>query len=155
MDSARLRQIFAWLGSITVFGLLSAFFHDALENLGVETYVDYGREYCDRNDVCSDGSLSSEMIAFAVLSLLVAIGTYNCIAYWRFPPFRTAEGNLTFNVWLVGSLTMSFLGVFVSQVFGGEAGWINLGILVLIIYLCIQYHDSRIAEIYVIEDDDR
>ena len=57
---------------------------------------------------CSDGSLSSEMIAFAVLSLLVAIGTYNCIAYWRFPPFRTAEGNLTFNVWLVGSLTMSF-----------------------------------------------
>ena len=154
MDDARTREIIAWVVSIALFGLLFGFFSTALESLGLESYIDYGREVCDRNDVCRDGSLSGEMMTFGVFSFLIALGAYNCIANWRFPPFYSLDGNLTFNVWLVGSLIMSFLGVFISQVFEGFAGWINLAILALIVYLCIQYHDKRIAEIYRERDDD-
>ena len=133
---------------------LSAFFSFALENLGLEPYIDYGREICDRNDVCRDGSFSNEMVAFGVLSFLMAVGTYNCVSNWRFPPFQTPEGNLTFNVWVVGTLIMSFLGVFISQVFGDYGGWINLVLLVLIASLCTQYRDKRLAGIYDIKDKD-
>jgi hypothetical protein len=51
-------------------------------------------------------------------------------------------------------MIMSFLGVFISQVFEDFAGWINLAVLALIVYLCIQYHDKRIAESYGDRDDD-
>jgi magnesium-transporting ATPase (P-type) len=148
------RGVLAWLISIAVFVLLFGFFRAALESLGLETYIDYGREICDRNDVCRDGDFSSEMTNFGVLCFLIALGVYNCIANWRFPPFQTDSGNLTFNVWLFGSLTMSFMGVFVSQIFEDFAGWINLAVLVLVVYLCIQFYQKRIAEIYESSDDD-
>ena len=154
MNSQSLRKVFAWLVSIAIFISLSAFFTFALENLDVETYIDYGREVCDRNDVCRDGATSSEMLSFQVLSFLMALGAYNCISSWRFPPFQTPEGNLTFNVWVVGTLVMSFLGLFVSQIFGDYASWINLALLILIAYSCIQYRDKRISEIYNIKDED-
>ena len=95
------------------------------------------------------------MMNFGVLSFLLALGAFNCVVNLQFPPFRTPVGNLTFNVWLVGSVIVSFLGVFISQIFDDFAGWLNLAILVLVAYLCYQYYEDRMSKIYGDGSDDQ
>ena len=96
-----MRKAAAWIIGTMVAVAMYAGVEVSLSELGIETYVDFGREVCDRNMVCNDGSSTDIANLFLLLSCLVglAAGRYDVVG--SYPFFSTPPEQRLFNVWFV------------------------------------------------------
>jgi hypothetical protein len=111
-----MRNAAAWIIGIIVFAVIYTGAEISLSELGIETYVDFGREVCDRNMVCNDGKSTDIANLFLLFSCLVGLAAGRYIVVGSYPFFSTPPAQRLFNVWFLGSLVASMTGTFLMQI---------------------------------------
>ena len=111
-----MRNAAAWIIGSLVAVAMYAGVEVSLSELGIETYVDFGREVCDRNMVCNDGKSTDIANLFLLLSCLVGFAAGRYVVVGSYPFFSTPQAQRMFNVWFLGSLVASMTGTFLMQI---------------------------------------
>ena len=127
----------------------------SLSELGIETYVDFGREVCDRNMTCSDGAATDIANLFLLLSCLVGLAAGRYIVVGSSPFFSTPPTQRIFNVVFLCSLVASMTGTFLMQIVPEPVNsWVLLVLILITAVVGYNYYIANTSYDYAGDEED-